>query len=260
MRIRAAVASDTGTVRSINQDNYYFLGKINKTSASCIRSYNLVPKRKSVFAVFDGMGGGQKGEFASLVAAQTLRELCVKLTDGFGKFAEDYFKIANKKLCDYMTEHPDIEMGTTAALIYIDAVRGIAQATNIGDSKVFHISKNKMRRISCDHNVAAEMARAGLITEADAYRHKDKNKLTQYLGIYDDELVIEPFISETIEINKGDCFVLCSDGLTDGVEEQELTSVLCENYSVRDKANQLVELAKKNGSRDNITVIVVFIV
>ena len=257
MRIKAAVKSDIGTIRNINQDNYYFFGRINERSSSVSGSHNIIARRNGLFSVFDGMGGEQEGEKASLFTALKLCELNTEQINDFESFTDHYVMEANKKLCDYMSVKDDIVMGTTVAMLYIDTDKGLAQGANIGDSKIFYIKDKKIKRITCDHNVSAELERAGIITEEESYRHKDKNKLTQYIGIYDDEFVIEPYISEIITISPGDYFIVCSDGLTDSVKKSELLSVIYAEGSVKDKANELISLAKKNGSRDNITVIIV---
>lgn len=260
MKIDSVLVSDKGRIRNNNQDNYYFFKRINNNNISHAEKRTIFSKDSGIFAVFDGMGGISKGEKASYIAAKRFKRMCDRAVVDFDRFVLDYIHTANSEICSYMDKNNNISMGTTAAILYVNAKEQYAIAANIGDSKVYHINKSDVRMITQDHNIAAELMRMGAITEEESLYHKDKNKLTQYLGIYNDEIIIEPYISDKINIEKGDYFIICSDGLTDGLNPNIFFEILSEQISLSQKANEMLSRAIKNDSTDNITIIVIRII
>ena len=141
-------------------------------------------------------------------------------------------------------------VGSKAAL-YID--EGRAVACNIGDSRIYMMRSGMLQQISKDHTIVQQMVDSGAITKEEARTHKRRHILSQNIGIFPDELIIEPHFAEPIELKEGDVFPLCSDGLTDMVSDDVIRTILANN----EDAEGLVAAALENGGRDNVTVIVI---
>jgi protein phosphatase len=150
-------------------------------------------------------------------------------------------------------------MGSTLALLYIEPNKKEAVSANVGDSKIYIYRDGELKKISQDHNQAQSLVELGVITYEQALRHKSKSKLTQHLGIFPNELVIEPFISDAIMLKKGDIFLMCSDGLTDMLTEETIKELLSLKITLKKKAFKMVKEANKCGGNDNITVIIAMV-
>ena len=191
----------------------------------------------SMFGVFDGMGGEEQGEMASLIAAKDASKI------QFGKdITQDlkkYCMTANESICQYADDNMIFSMGTTAAIL-VFAKKEIVLC-NIGDSKVFRISDKKIEQISFDHVAISVFGK--------------KPPLSQNLGIPPDELKIEPYLS-TGKYHDGDLYLICSDGLTDMVETDTIAQIAT-NKPFEDAAKSLLETALKNGGKDNITLVLI---
>lgn len=218
--------SEAGKVRKENQDKIF------------VSKFSLMKKNESrkfvYFAVFDGMGGEQCGDIASQIAVDTL-----KAYEGTNVALDDLCKLINKRICRYMTENSINQMGTTAAIIRISS--DTVTVCNIGDSKVYRINSSGLRKMSVDHTMAVG-------------RMRPRRVLTQHLGIPEDEFFIEPYIS-SFSYSAGDKFLLCSDGLTDMVSEDDILEIVS-NGSPEKSGRKLYELAMENGGRDNISIII----
>jgi len=234
--------SHPGLLRDINQDNFFCRGEYlpsdNNGTSGMIHG-NAPSDASSVFAVFDGIGGGTRGEMAAYIAAQDLDtyELCGKPSDALVGFCRD----ANGKICDYGKENGIRNIGSTCAMVL--AERKKLHICNIGDSKVMRCSKGKFTVLSKDHV-------SGLPSGA-------KPALSQHLGIPESEFLIMPH-TEKCSYRKGDIYVICSDGLTDMVSFDEISLILSQNDGA-DAAQILLDTALANGGRDNITFILLYI-
>jgi protein phosphatase len=189
----------------------------------------------SLLGVFDGLGGEECGEIASLLAAKCATNIVLskKPTDTLLQFCKE----ANDKICEYAADNNIISMGTTAAILAF-AKNKIALC-NIGDSKIFRFADEKLQQISIDHYAVT--------------KSEKKPPLSQNLGIPTSEMIIEPYIAVG-QYNDGDIYLLCSDGLTDMVSIEEIKEILLKIEF--DKAvNRLLEKALENGGKDNITII-----
>lgn len=235
--------SHTGKCRKNNQDNFYCNGEylyFRNNGLSKILHGEKTIKDISVFGVFDGMGGEECGEMASYLAAE-----CIAGYEFGKKDPEDeliaYCRAANADICRYTEEQKLSSMGTTAAILLLDKKR--IYLCNVGDSKVFYMSDNKLQQISRDH-VYLPM-------------HGQKPPLSQNLGIPESELWISPYTASGA-YRDGDVYLICSDGLTDMVEESELSYLL----AMKDRkqaAQQMLQRALDNGGRDNISFIILYI-
>ena len=230
--------SHIGNVRSINQDNFICDGRymdINDAGISFPLCGTKLSYDMSIFGVFDGMGGEERGEVASYIAAKNACDIKIG-NDATADLAQFCHK-ANRDICDYATRNEVSAMGTTAAmLIFTDKEIALC---NIGDSKIFRLSGGMLEQISKDH-VAVSAFGA-------------KPPLSQNLGIPPDELVIDPYLARGT-YHDGDVYLICSDGLTDMVTTEEISAVLKEGC-IRKGSETLLSKALENGGKDNVTII-----
>lgn len=249
--IEGAAVTDAGKIRSNNEDNYYLFGnyRYDVSVSSKKKSGNSFTKQ-ALAAVYDGMGGEEAGETASLIAANSFIP-CKK-----ENLREDVLyqvQYANEAVCREIKSRGS-RIGTTAVMLYIN--EGKAMCCNIGDSRCYIMRDGILRQISTDHSEAENMVRMGLLKPEEARKSKSWHKLTQHLGIFPDEFVIEPYFSERITPQEGDVFLLCSDGLTDMVMDDEIAEILGSVQDAKNAAAKLVESALEHGGRDNVTVVV----
>lgn len=252
MYLEAVALCDVGRVRQNNEDNYYIQGKVRQNLAQQKAEETFMgTANQSLFAVADGMGGESDGEVASLVAVQSLRscsleEIC---DEAYNAVME-----ANEMICNEIMRKGGKRMGSTLTALYIDEDKAVV--CNIGDSRAYLMREGVLTQISEDHTIVQQMVNMGAITKEEARTHKKRHVLSQNIGIFPDELVIEPTFSEEIELQDGDLFLLCSDGLTDMVTDDEINEILGKG-SVYEQGKKLVERALTNGGRDNVTVVLV---
>ena len=238
-----AVACNTGKVRNINQDNFYcpdqqYLNAINN-GLDEVKSYKICSKDYPSFAVFDGMGGEQYGEIAASISAKTFNDLQgEKQSSDIESFLIESCKQMNNNITAYAKQKLVNCVGTTAAIITFG--KRDVFVCNIGDSRIYRYDNKNLTQISKDHIV-------------DIYKDK-KPPLTQFLGIPESEFIIEPHIKQEVYKN-GSCYLICSDGLTDMLAEEEIESILSENNDVKVCVEILIESAILKGGRDNITII-----
>ena len=218
--------SESGKVRAENQDRIFI-------SKSALMEKNQSGKNIH-FAVFDGMGGEQCGEVASQIAADTLQQY-----ENSDIELDELCMLINQKICTYMTENSISRMGTTAAIIRVSNAE--MTVCNIGDSRIYRINSDKISKISVDHTMQVG-------------RMKPRRVLTQHLGIPEEEFYIEPYVN-SFEYHEGDKFLLCSDGLTDMVSENQIYEIVSLN-GPKAAGEALYKLAMQNGGRDNISIII----
>ena len=246
--IKFAVRSDVGKVRTNNEDNFYCNG-IYMTVSERERPFFLTGTADlpCVFAVCDGMGGEDCGELASLTAVETLA-LHAKNLD-VNKFVSD----ANNKICDIMKSQ-GVRMGTTLALAVAD--KNSFMLYNVGDSRIYRLNTERLLRVTDDHTLAEDKVRMGLITPARAEKDRDRHVLTRYLGIFDDIFGLVPDSYGPFDFDDTRRVLLCSDGLTDMLDYQDISVIMSNAENVSDAVNNLVDAALMKGGRDNVTCIV----
>ena len=253
MKIKFAVRSEVGRVRTNNEDNFYCNG-IYMTVSERERPFflNGMTDSPCVFAVCDGMGGEDCGELASLTAVETLKFHMPDIATNINGVNE-YVIDANHRICDIMKAEK-LQMGTTLALAVADDTS--FKLYNIGDSRIYRLEANRLVRVSNDHTLAEDKVRMGLITPARAKKDHDRHVLTRYLGIFDDNFIIEPDAYGPFDYDSNRRILLCSDGLTEMLDYHEIAPIMNNSASVTEAVNNLVDLALKNGGRDNVTCIV----
>jgi len=239
MLLKHGVATDTGNVRPQNEDAYVASDQL--------------------FAVADGMGGHNAGEVASALATTLLLERAVGQTLTPEWFVEAITSI-NRTIHESAAESTERRgMGTTICALALVKPQGeitepqqVALA-NVGDSRIYLARAGTFRQLSVDHSYVQELVTEGLITEEEARVHPRRNIVTRALGI-DDRVSVDSWL---IPLFAGDRFILCSDGLVDEVPTADIAAIVAEQREPQIIADALVALAKRNGGRDNITVVVV---
>ena len=257
VKIESTVITHVGLVRDNNEDNYFINGRCKTNNSVTAEGFADNKLRDTyLYAVFDGMGGESFGEIASLIAAKTLTDY---MSTDIRSTVTDYIHRANELICDDVMRNGGARSGTTLALLCICDSKAIAY--NIGDSRIYFLRKGILSLLSEDHTEAQRLIRIGMLDEESAKTHSSRNKLTQHLGIFPDEMIIEPFVSKEIKVKKNDIFLVCSDGLTDMVSDDDIKEIMeRKDLDASSIAKELSKAAQENGGKDNTTVIVVKVV
>ena len=240
--MRVASKTDIGNIRENNEDVLY-------SSAEPVGSL------PNLFLVADGMGGHKAGEIASGSAKRFFLEY-INMTPCSNGELLDYIaeavKHANKSVYDLSLSDPAYYgMGTTLSVCVIADDKVLI--AHVGDSRIYLSKNDTLMQLTNDHTFVGEMVRAGQFSKEEAQRHPSKNALTRALGV-------ERYVSADAPIasvESEDVLLLCSDGLSNMVSDNEISEILRSNLDVQDKADELIERAKKNGGIDNITVVVI---
>ena len=232
MKIRAGVATDIGRVREGNEDSFLI--------------------EPPLYAVADGMGGHRGGEVASQLALETVERM---FREGHGTL-EEQIREANRAVFARSAEDRSVAgMGTTltAALVR----EGQVHLAHVGDSRAYLLRAGALRQLTRDHTLVDRMLRAGEISEAEAEVHPHRNVLTRVVGTEPDVSVDE----RDVGLLEGDRLVLCSDGLTNMVTEDQIQAILeATPTNPQEAADRLVRAANRAGGVDNITVVVLDLV
>jgi protein phosphatase len=234
--MKTAVISDIGLIRKRNEDSF------------------LLKESLGLFVVCDGMGGHSGGDTASKMAVEIIDEMSEILQSSEPlSFLQEAIMKANLDIWEMAQNNTELfEMGTTITAAVLRENR--LTVANIGDSSLFIINSNGISKLTQDHTLAVEMYENGLLN-IDEIRDSGYNHiLTRALGIEPNVKI--DFVSETL--SQGDKVLLCSDGLSDLLHEEEILSAFFEyNKGLQDIANKLLENALGKGGHDNITIIVI---
>lgn len=250
MEIKVYSLSHIGKVRGQNQDNYYCNGVVPDTENSNFRYGGSFDGSKPVLlGVFDGMGGHLHGERASLYAVQACESLFAQYKGGdpFGVMNQ-ICRSSNERICEEMENVVKGRMGSTASMLLFE--NGNMFICNLGDSPMFLFRGGKMKQVSFEHT---ERHNYEQIFGND-YDKKKKFRLTQHLGIFPNEMELSPYNSRE-PAQTGDRFLICSDGVTDMVPEEEIAAIVNGEASLEKAAEQLLKTALDNGGKDNTTLI-----
>ena len=244
--INFAVRSETGFVRKNNEDNFYangiFMSEQERDNPFFITGSADAP---CIFAVCDGMGGEECGELASLMTVKTLDEHAEKIRIGFYKEVDDFAQNANRNLLSL-----PVRSATTLALVVIKESNKF-MAYNLGNSRIYRFENDRLLRITNDHTVAEDKVRMGLLTPKKAEQSSERHILTAYVGNrdYTSPDFYGPYNSSKI--------ILCSDGLTDMLSYQEISTIVKNSESASETVNKLVDEALSKGGHDNVTCVVI---
>ena len=201
-----------------------------------------------LFAVADGMGGARGGEIASRVAATALGES----VDGSGEArVAALIQEANRKVYERAREDSDASgMGTTITVALFE--NGIVSIGHVGDSRAYLIRDRKVDQLTEDHSLVAELVRTGRLSPEEAESHPQRSVITRALGT-DPDVDVDTF---SVEAKPGDLFLICSDGLTSMVADEEILDVVEPRRDDLDAAaRELIAAANRSGGEDNITVV-----
>jgi serine/threonine protein phosphatase PrpC len=222
--------TDTGRQRHANEDSYF--------------------ARAPLFAVADGMGGAQAGEVASRIAAGAFEHGQVSKQAPAEGQLEELAQKANRRIHKLAQEDSSrAGMGTTltAAMVRDDEVA----LGHVGDSRAYVLRDGKLKRLTKDHSLVEELRRQGRLTEEQAEEHPQRSIITRALGP-------EPSVNVdtmTFPARDGDVYLLCSDGLTTMISDDQICEILVGSKGLRSAVNRLVDAANRGGGRDNITAV-----
>lgn len=231
--------TDIGLKRKINQD-YVFSSEMQ------------VGALPNLFIVADGMGGHKAGDYASRKATQIIVE-SIKSSEETSpvRLIRTAVERANKELLKKAKESEDYEgMGTTMVVATI--TEECLYVANVGDSRLYIIN-DEINQVTKDHSLVEEMVRMGGIDEETAKYHPKKNVITRAVGGAE-EIEIDFF---ELKLMPGDIILMCSDGLTNMLDDEEIKLIIKKQRDVIEKAEELVKAANENGGRDNITVTII---
>ena len=236
--MRSYCLTDVGVKRNMNQDFVY-------------ASDQPVGNLSNLYIVADGMGGHNAGDLASRYTV----EVMVDYIEGASEtrpipLLEEVIEAANRKVLERAMEDKQLEgMGTTvvAATVQDDCL----YVANVGDSRLYLLDGSSIEQITKDHSLVEEMVRSGQIGREEARNHPEKNVITRAVGVKS-RLRIDFF---DIALYEGDRFLLCSDGLTNMVEDEDIFEMVKRETSLERAAHRLVVLANRNGGKDNISVV-----
>ncbi len=254
MKIESAGGTHIGKVRANNEDNFYINGYYKKnTEVSVKAAEDSIERDWYTYAVCDGMGGESRGEVASLMALEILE----KQDQSNTAFFSEYVQKANETICEEMRLCGGNRMGTTLALLHLK--EGHAAFCNLGDSRIYRWREGTLTQLSRDHTRAEQLVRAGILSEKQARNSDQRHILTQHLGVFQEEFLLEPETGRDLVVRKKDIFLLSSDGLTDMLDDWELEALLTDyqDESPKKMVNELICRALDKGGRDNLSVIVV---
>ena len=248
--------TDVGRVRKGNEDSFLVVDTTSENSASLteVRQYNLNDGIK-FFMVADGMGGPAAGEVASLLAVNTvLKEMKSKTASTESEFVQmldDSLQKANAAILEKASKNPEMRgMGTTATLAGISNNKlFIGQ---IGDSRAYIVRNNTITQVTKDQSFVGQLVALGTITEEEAEKHPQKNVILQALGSNASMQVA----ATSIDFFQNDYLLLCSDGLSGLVKDEEIKSIVQSSSDLVSACKELIGLANQRGGHDNITVVI----
>ena len=231
--------TDIGRKRKLNQDCVF----------TCEHPLGNLP---NLFVVADGMGGHKAGDYASAYTVKAIeREVENCEYTAPVRILREAIAIANREIYEKAsTEEDYLGMGTTTVAATI--IDDILYVANVGDSRLYLVDKG-ITQVTKDHSLVAEMVRIGSIAAEEARLHPDKNIITRAIGAAPD-VEIDFF---EVELKKGDIVIMCTDGLTNMVEDDEICRITRSAKDVAMVAEELIKMANHNGGKDNIGVVVV---
>jgi serine/threonine protein phosphatase PrpC len=242
LAVEAALRTDVGLVRSENQD----FGTVTTPEE----------EREShpggrLLVVADGMGGHRGGATASKLAGETVKaQYLGSETTDIAAAIHDALYRANARIFAEAQANPDLRgMGTTTSALVIRGAQG--WFGHVGDSRIYLVRGDEIRQLTEDHSLVASMVREGLLTSKEAETHPRRNVLQRSMGVAEQ---VDIDIRGPLDVQEGDTYILCSDGLHGVVKEPELKEV--SKLSIDKAADEFVKLAMERGAPDNVTVIV----
>jgi len=230
--VAATLRTDIGRVRRQNEDAAFF------------------DEARAVFAVADGMGGHLAGEVASGMAIDAVKEMAFTHPHADTVVLRDTVKAADEAIARHAKAHPECAgMGTTLSILWRSG--NYAYIAHVGDSRIYRMRAGLLEQITQDHSLVEEMVRARLITREQAKTHPRRNVITRALGTQGDNT---PDVLAA-DVQPNDLWLLCSDGLTGMVSDEEIAGVMKTRANLDEMADCLISKALSAGGKDNVTLV-----
>ncbi|MCR5716604.1 MAG: Stp1/IreP family PP2C-type Ser/Thr phosphatase [Lachnospiraceae bacterium] len=229
------------------------MGKKREINQDVVFSSELpVGNLPDLFMIADGMGGRNGGEFASGQTVSSIVRFCEDSPEeNIEQILQSAISMANDAVFRQSREDKELEgMGTT--LVACSIAGNLMKVANVGDSRLYLIRGRKITQITRDHSLVEEMVRLGEIDRSSARNHPKKNIITRAIGVT--ASVTADFFDVSLE--KGDMVLLCSDGLSNMLEDEEIRMIMTAQRDIIERAEALVRAANNNGGKDNISVII----
>lgn len=232
--------TDIGMRRKMNQD---FVSAADES----------VGRLPNLYLLADGMGGHRAGDYASrFTVRELLRLTAASREESVREILEDALHVVNQNLYETACMRDDLR-GCGTTIVAASIQDGILQTANVGDSRLYVSGTDGLRQITTDHSLVEEMVLAGSLDARKARTHPDKNVITRAVGA---ERYLDVDFFNT-RLREGDLILMCSDGLTNMVEDEEIQQIIRVNETLESKARRLVDRANAEGGLDNISVILI---
>jgi protein phosphatase len=267
LTVRSYGLSDRGQVRESNEDSFLIA---ELARALWVRQTNLTQPdvqygsgRGHVFLVADGVGGNQAGEVASALSVATVEGFVLHVLRRFSNLRatdeqtvlrdlQAALRQADSRLCEEAAHHPEYHgMGTTLTLAFVSG--RVLFVFHAGDCRCYLLRGSTLRQLTADHTMAAEMARRGMIGAEDVPHHPYRHVVTNVLGGNETGVQVDV---QRDDLAEGDILLLCSDGLTDMLDDQHIKAILKAETNPQAACERLVVEANAAGGKDNVTAIV----
>lgn len=257
--IQGYVTTDVGLVRQNNEDNFLMGMEWNKDC--CVQmsaEYKNENKLEwNCFAVFDGIGGAERGELASKFAVESIKETVLSLKD-----VKEYSEVSQLMQREFLDANNRIVIarkimdicGTTGTAFVTDGI--MAKVFHIGDSRAYLYRGDTLFRLTKDQTLAQLKVNTGFYKSLQEATPRELHQLTEYIGKDETMQYFKPLESEWMDFRMGDKILICSDGLYDQCSATQIKTILRQNITVKQKVNELVAIVLKQGAQDNVTCMV----
>lgn len=240
--VLASIQTDPGCVRDVNEDSSRFISP---------NDAEVLSKKGALLIVADGMGGHSAGEIASSLAVDTISRIYFEIEGNPTDSLKAAFAEANARIYAASKSDEKLEgMGTTCTALVVQ--NNSALAAHVGDTRLYLMRGGELYLMTEDHSAVMEMVKLGIISIEQARHHEDKNVIVRALGTAP-QVEVSSW-ENPLKVREHDQFVVCSDGLTDLVEDKEIKSVVLSASDNHAACENLIQLAKTRGGYDNITV------
>jgi protein phosphatase len=240
--LSASIQTDAGCVRKANEDSGRYVRPNDAETQS---------RKGTLTIVADGMGGHSSGEVASRMAVELIsRNYYSDNESDAPRALRKSVEMANAEIfITSMANRKFFGMGTT--IIALVLLNDRAFAAHVGDSRLYRLRDRKLELLTVDHSQVMEMVKQGIISLEEARNHDDKNVILRAVGT---QPIVEVEMSDVFAVKPNDQFLLCSDGLCDMLEDEEIRRIWLDAKDVAAACEQMIEEAKRRGGNDNITV------
>jgi len=247
MKLSFSFYTNVGKVRQNNEDALLVINKVYSEENFEDCKSEFVQGEEFIFVVADGMGGHSKGEVASRLTLESLLENKKRVFEN----PEEVLQLSKRKLDEYAMNNPSA-LGLGCAVAGIVLKGGIAKVFNAGDCRVYRFINSKLIRLTKDHSVVERLLSLGVINESEAKHHPQRHVLISCIIGDPDSEINEIFINE-VEIYEDDVFLICSDGLWDELNEEEIKTALSE----KEPCKAFLSLLSEKPLKDNLSFIIV---